>query len=145
MSEDLPKVRNLAKIIIVYRTIFNVDKAFQKDYTLKIELRLPKPLPSNFICQKLTNSNYDFFATTLLNLLGFEPNSVSMCLLMFQVTFLDESTIAVLDDRVQTVRRRSGEKFLPQCRKKTSKFPAKIMVWGQYQFMELAGCAEKKP
>ena len=33
--------------------------------------------------------------------------------------FLDESIIAVLDDKVQTVRRRSGEKFLPQRLKKT--------------------------
>ena len=49
---------------------------------------------------------------------------------MFQVVFLDESTIAVLEDRVQTVRRRSGEEFLPDCLKKTVKFPAKIMVWG---------------
>ena len=44
--------------------------------------------------------------------------------------FLDESTIAVIDDRVQTVRRRSADEFLPQCPKKTVKFPAKIMVWG---------------
>ena len=28
-------------------------------------------------------------------------------------------TVAVLDDRVQTVCRRSGEEFLPQCLKKT--------------------------
>ena len=49
---------------------------------------------------------------------------------MFQVVFSDESTIAVLEDRVQTVRRRSGEEFLPDCLKKTVKFPAKIMVWG---------------
>ena len=48
----------------------------------------------------------------------------------FQVIFSDESTIAVLDDRVQTVRRRSGEEFLPECLKKTVKFPSKIMVWG---------------
>ena len=49
---------------------------------------------------------------------------------MFQVAFSDESTIAVLDDRVQTVRRRPGEEFLPECLKKTVKFPTKIMVWG---------------
>lgn len=50
--------------------------------------------------------------------------------LLLQVVFSDESTIAVLDDRVQSVRRRSGEEFLPECLKKTVKFPAKIMVWG---------------
>ena len=49
---------------------------------------------------------------------------------MFQVVFLDESTIAVLDDWVQIVRRRSGKQFLPDCLKKTVKFSAKIMVWG---------------
>ena len=49
---------------------------------------------------------------------------------MFQVVFSDESTIAVLEHRVQTVSRRSGEEFLPDCLKKTVKFPAKIMVWG---------------
>ena len=42
----------------------------------------------------------------------------------------DESTIAVLDDRVQSVRRRQGEEFKPECLKKTLKFPSKIMVWG---------------
>ena len=47
-----------------------------------------------------------------------------------RVVFSDESTIAVLDDRVQTVRRRPGEEFLPECLKKTVKFPTKIMVWG---------------
>lgn len=47
-----------------------------------------------------------------------------------QVVFSDESTIAVLDDRVQTVRRRKGEEFNPQCLRKTVKFPQKIMVWG---------------
>lgn len=44
--------------------------------------------------------------------------------------FSDESTIQVLDDRVQTVRRRSGEEFKADCLKKTVKFPQKIMVWG---------------
>ena len=43
---------------------------------------------------------------------------------MFQIIFSDESTIAVLDDRVHTVCRR------PQCLKKTVKFPAKIIVLG---------------
>lgn len=51
-------------------------------------------------------------------------------LFLVQVVFSDESTIAVLDDRVQTVRRRPGEEFLPQCLKQTVKFPTKIMVWG---------------
>lgn len=49
---------------------------------------------------------------------------------LLQVVFSDESTIAVLDDRVQSVRRRPGEEFLPGCLKKTVKFPEKIMVWG---------------
>jgi hypothetical protein len=49
---------------------------------------------------------------------------------MFQVAFSDESTIAVMEDRVQSVRRRPGEEFLPECLKKTVKFPTKIMVWG---------------
>ena len=44
--------------------------------------------------------------------------------------FSDKSTIAVLDDRVQSVRRRQGEEFKPECLKKTLKFPSKIMVWG---------------
>ena len=48
--------------------------------------------------------------------------------------FTDESTIAVLDDRVQTLRRRSGEEYLPACLKKTVKFPAKIMVWRDMLF-----------
>ena len=46
---------------------------------------------------------------------------------MFQVIFSDESIIALLDDRVQTVCQRS-EEFLPECSKKTVKFPSKIMV-----------------
>ena len=50
--------------------------------------------------------------------------------LLLQVVFSDESTIAVLDDFVQTVRRRPGEEFSPECLKKTVKFSAKIMVWG---------------
>lgn len=44
--------------------------------------------------------------------------------------FSDESTIAVLDDRVQSVRRRPGEEFERDCLQKTVKFPQKIMVWG---------------
>lgn len=51
-------------------------------------------------------------------------------LILFQVVFSDESTIAVLDDRVQTVRRRPGEEFHKDCLQKTVKFPTKIMVWG---------------
>ena len=50
--------------------------------------------------------------------------------LLFQVVFSDESTISVLDDRVQTVRRRPGEEFEPECLKKTIKHSQKIMVWG---------------
>ena len=49
---------------------------------------------------------------------------------MLQVVFSDESTIAVLDDRVQTAKRRPGEEFLPDCLKKTVKFATKIMGWG---------------
>ena len=49
---------------------------------------------------------------------------------MFQVIFSDESTIGVFNDKVQTVRQRSGEELLPECSKKTVKFPSKIMVWG---------------
>ena len=89
---------------MIIEQFFNVDKAFPKDHTSNIELRSPKPFLANFISQKLTKSNDDFFATTLLNLPGFKPNSVSMSLLVFQVILFDESTIAVLDDRVQTVR-----------------------------------------
>ena len=48
-----------------------------------------------------------------------------------QEFFSDESTISILNDRVQTVRRRKGEEFDPQCLKKTVKFPQKIMVWGR--------------
>ena len=33
------------------------------------------------------------------------------------MVFSDESTISILDDRVQTVRRRKGEEFDPQCSK----------------------------
>ena len=47
-----------------------------------------------------------------------------------QVIFSDESTIDILDDRVQTVRRKPGEEYRPECLKKTVKFPAKIMIWG---------------
>ena len=49
--------------------------------------------------------------------------------IFLKVGFSDESTISILDDRVQTVRRRKGEEFDPQCLKKTVKFPQKIMVW----------------
>ena len=55
---------------------------------------------------------------------------------MLQVIFSDESTIAVLDDRVHTVCRRSGEEFLLQYLKKTVKCPAKIMVWGSISVHE---------
>ena len=60
-----------------------------------------------------------------------------MCLLMFWISFSDESIIAVLDDRVQTVYRRTDEEFLPQCLKNPVKFLAEIMIRGQYQFIEL--------
>jgi len=51
---------------------------------------------------------------------------------MFQVIFSDEPTIAVLDDRIQTVYERTAEDFIPHWLKKTFKFSGKIMVWGQY-------------
>ena len=58
--------------------------------------------------------------------------------------FSFKSTIAVLDDKMQTVRRKSGEKFLPDYLKKPVKFPAKITVWGQYQFMKPADYGRKQ-
>ena len=36
----------------------------------------------------------------------------------------------MLDDRIQTVRSRSGEESRSDCIRKTVKFPTKIMVWG---------------
>ena len=49
---------------------------------------------------------------------------------LFQVIFWDESTIAVLDDRMQTVLRSSDEEFLPAYLKKTVKILVKIMFGG---------------
>ena len=56
---------------------------------------------------------------------------------MFQVIFWDESTIAVLDDRVKTVLRWFGEKFLPECLKKTVDSHSKLWYGGPCLFMEL--------
>jgi len=39
---------------------------------------------------------------------------------VFRVNFPDEPTIVVLDNRVQTVRRSSGQEFLPECLKKNN-------------------------
>ena len=44
--------------------------------------------------------------------------------------FSDESIIAVLDDRAQTVRRRPNEEFLPEGLKKTVKFLTKLLFGG---------------
>ena len=41
-----------------------------------------------------------------------------------------ESTIAVLDDRVQTVRQKSDEEFLPACLKKQSNFLPRLWLGG---------------
>jgi len=41
---------------------------------------------------------------------------------LFRVILSDQSTIALLDYRVQTVRRRSDEEILPACLKKQSNF-----------------------
>jgi transposase len=46
-----------------------------------------------------------------------------------RVCFSDESTIQILDDRCQYVRRRPGEEFLPECIVDTVKHPDKIMIW----------------
>lgn len=47
-----------------------------------------------------------------------------------QVMFSDESTIEILQDRVQTVRRRKGDEYREDLIRKTVKHPDKIMVWG---------------
>ena len=52
--------------------------------------------------------------------------------ILLQVMFSDESTIAILNDRTQTVRRRPGEEFLADCLKNTVKFPQKNMVLGAF-------------
>ena len=36
----------------------------------------------------------------------------------------------MLDDRIQTVRRSSGEESRSDCIHKTAEFPTRIMVWG---------------
>ena len=46
------------------------------------------------------------------------------------MVFSDESTIAVLDDSVETGSRKQGKEFKPQRLKNTIKFSQKIMVWG---------------
>ena len=52
------------------------------------------------------------------------------CFIVFRVMFSDESTIQVLNNRVQKVHRTVGEEFKPECLKKTNKFSQDIMVWG---------------
>ena len=71
---------------------------------------------------------FDFLATIITNV----PTFTSGLKVYFftGVLFFDESTITILDDKVQTVRRRKGEEFDPHCFEKTVKFQQKIMVWG---------------
>jgi len=45
---------------------------------------------------------------------------------LLRVILTDESTIALLDDRVQTVRQKSDEEFLPACLKKQTKCELKM-------------------
>ena len=44
--------------------------------------------------------------------------------------FSDESTLRVLDDRTQFVRRRPGEEYHRDCVVSTVKHPLSVMVWG---------------
>ena len=71
---------------------------------------------------------FDFLGTIITNVPTL-TTGLKVCF-FFQVFFSDENTISILDDRVQTVCRRKGEEFDPQCLKKTVKFPQKIMIWG---------------
>lgn len=48
---------------------------------------------------------------------------------MLQVCFSDESTFEIVENKAQFVRRRKGEKFHPDCVKKTVKHPTKVMIW----------------
>jgi len=45
------------------------------------------------------------------------------------VLFSDESTLEVLDEKCQYVRRKPGEMYSPSCIVKTVKHPASVMVW----------------
>src|SRR5215469_7592836 len=53
-----------------------------------------------------------------------------MCCFFLQVIFTDESTVEILQDRAQYVRRRRGQEYLPDCLRHTVKHPTKVMVWG---------------
>ena len=57
------------------------------------------------------------------------------------MVFSDESTIQVFNDRVQTLRRRAGEEFKPECLKKTVKFPTNIVAW-QAILMQDTSCLD---
>lgn len=52
-----------------------------------------------------------------------------MSQIFLQVCFSDESTIEILEDRTQFIRRRPEEEFFPECVVQKVKFPQKIMVW----------------
>ena len=70
---------------------------------------------------------FDFLGTIITNVPTF---TTGLKAYFFKGVFFNESTISILDDRVQTVCRRRSEEFDPQCLKKTVKFPQKITVWG---------------
>jgi len=53
----------------------------------------------------------------------------SKMIITFQVCFSDESTLKILMDKSQFVRRRTGEKYKDECIVKTVKHPLSIMVW----------------
>ena len=57
-----------------------------------------------------------------------------------RVIFTDESTVEILQDRAQFVRRKKNQEFLPDCITQTVKHPDKIMVWELFPCTELAGC-----
>lgn len=55
-------------------------------------------------------------------------SSIDICLVL-QVCFSDESSIQVLSDKSQFVRRRNSEKYQEDCIVKRVKHPLSIMVW----------------
>ncbi|GFV82784.1 uncharacterized protein TNCV_4147521 [Trichonephila clavipes] len=48
---------------------------------------------------------------------------------LYVVCFSDESTLEILRNKAQFVRRRRGEKFHSDCVVQTVKYPTKIMIW----------------
>ena len=82
---------------------------------------------ANFNIFHFVVSNVNFLGTIITNVPTF---TTGLKVYFFKGVFCYESTISILDDRVQTVRRRKSEEFDPQCLKKTVKFPQKITVWG---------------